>query len=321
MDYFDLHCDTAGECFCRNLPLTSDKLHFKLCKGGKLDRWVQIFAIWISDDLRGKEALEHFEKVLFNFKKEVEANDDKIKLCQHISDVENAFKEKKCAALTSCEGGSPFACEYGISLAKELGVKLITLTWDGENELGFGCQSGSDLGLKPVGKLLLKQMQKNNIAVDVSHLNRAGFFDAVSSGAKVIATHSNSEAVLLKRRRESLDRAFSCRRSLNDEQIKILIDAGGLIGINFYKSYLGDKGDDGFEAVFEHMEHIFELGGENVLAVGSDFDGCDIGAQLCSTEKIPALYAYLLQKGMSERLLKKIFFANSYNFFKIILQS
>lgn len=108
---------------------------------------------------------------------------------------------------------------------------------------------------------------------------------------------------------------------MNDEQIKILIDAGGLIGINFYKSYLGDKGDDGFEAVFEHMEHILKLGGENVLAVGSDFDGCDIGAQLCSIEKIPDLYAYLLQKGMNERLLKKIFFGNSYNFFKIILQS
>ena len=119
-------------------------------------------------------------------------------------------------------------------------------------------------------------MRDLGIVADVSHLNRAGFYDAVSSGARVIASHSNSESVLLKTRKDSDDEFFSCRRSLNDEQIKLLIECDGLIGINFCKSFLGDEGDDGFEAVYRHMSHILSLGGEDVLAIGSDFDGCEI---------------------------------------------
>lgn len=321
MDIFDLHCDTAGECLNRGKALYDGDLHINLCKGRQLDKWIQLFAIWIPDNLRGKTALDYFEKVLRNFKSEISKNDDKIELCQGISDVKRNLESKKCAAILTCEGGSPFAESGGADLAKEYGVKLITLTWNDENELGYGCQSGIDLGLKPAGKALLKQMERMNIAADVSHINRAGFYDAVSSGAKVIASHSNSEAILLKTRKESQDRFFSCRRSLNDEQIKLLIECGGLIGINFCKSFLGDEGDDGFEAVYRHMEHMLELGGENVIAIGSDFDGCEINPELAGVDKIPALRAYLSEKGINNLILDKIFFENAYKFFKNILQN
>ncbi len=321
MNLFDLHCDTAGECFNRKMPLKDGDLHINLCKGKRLDKWAQLFAIWIPDELRGKAALEYFENVLLNFKNEISANNDKIQLCQCVSGFDNALKSKKCAAILTCEGGSPFAENDGVFIAKEHGVKLITLTWNAENELGYGCQSGIDSGLKSAGKELLKQMEKLKIAADVSHLNRAGFYDAISSGARVIASHSNSEAVLLKTRKDSEDKFFSCRRSLNDEQIKLLIECGGLIGINFCKSFLGDEGDDGFEAVYRHMAHILDLGGENALAIGSDFDGCEINQELAGVDKIPFLRAFLAQKGIDNLILDKIFFENSNNFFKIILQS
>ncbi|MBQ7838426.1 MAG: membrane dipeptidase [Clostridia bacterium] len=321
MNIFDLHCDTAGECFNRKMPLCDGNLHINLCKGEQLDKWVQLFAIWIPDELRSKAALEYFENVLLNFKNETSENNDKIQLCQRVSDLDNALNNKKCAAILTCEGGSPFAEKDGILIAKEHCVKLITLTWNAENELGYGCQSGVDSGLKPVGKELLKQMEKHRIAADVSHLNRAGFYDAISSGARVIASHSNSEDVLLKTRKDSEDKFFSCRRSLNDEQIKLLIECGGLIGINFCKSFLGDEGDDGFEAVYRHMAHILDLGGENALAIGSDFDGCEINPELAGIDKIPALRGFLARKGINNLILDKIFFENSNNFFKNILQS
>lgn len=321
MNLFDLHCDTAGECFNRKMPLCDGNLHINLCKGAELDVWAQLFAIWIPDGLRGKNALEYFEKVLANFKNEIPKNNDKIQLCQGISDFDKAMKNRKCAAILTCEGGSPFAESDSIFIAKEHGVKLITLTWNAENELGYGCQSGVDLGLKPAGKVLLKQMEKLNMVADVSHLNRPGFYDVVSSGAKVIASHSNSETVLKKTRKDSEDKFFSCRRSLNDEQIKLLVECGGLIGINFCKSFLGDEGDDGFEAVYRHMAHILDLGGENVLAIGSDFDGCEINPELAGIDKIPALREFLTQKGINNLILDKIFFENSNKFFKNILQS
>ena len=163
-------------------------------------------------------------------------------------------------------------------------------------------------------------MERLNIVADVSHLNTAGFYDAVSSGARVIASHSNSKSVLEKTRKDSEDKFFSCRRNLDDNQIKVLVEHGGLIGLNFCKSFLGDEGDDGFEAVYRHMAHILDLGGENVLAIGSDFDGCEISPELDSVDKIPNLYSFLSEKGVDKPLLEKIFFENAENFFKTVLQ-
>ncbi len=320
MRLFDLHCDTAGECFNRKVPLLSNELHIDLCKGEELDKWAQVFAVWIPDEYRGECAATYLGNVLDCFEKEVNRNSRKIKLCQSLSDVENAFETGRCAAITAVEGASPLATDYGAELVKRYSVKLVTLTWNAENEFGFGCQSGCDSGLKPLGKALLNNLREQNIAADVSHLNRAGFYDAISSGARVIASHSNSERVLLKSRRESEDRCFSCRRSLNDEQIKLLIESKGLIGINFCRSFLGDEGDDGFEAAYRHIAHILNLGGENVLAIGSDYDGCEINPELCGIDKIPSFGAFLTQKGLSNALVEKIFFGNAMNFFKNILQ-
>lgn len=321
MNLFDLHCDTAGECFNRKMSLYNGNLHYNLCKGNILDKECRLFAIWIPDELRGNDAVEYFENVLLNFKNEISLCNSKIKLCQDFLDLKEAENSGKCAAILTCEGASPFAYDGGIERAKELGVKLITLTWNSENEIGYGCQSGCDSGLKPLGKHLLRDMERLNIVADVSHLNTAGFYDAVSSGARVIASHSNSKSVLEKTRADSEDKFFSCRRSLDDEQIKLLVESGSLIGINFCKSFLGDEGDDGFEAVYRHMSHILELGGENVLSIGSDFDGCEINQELSGVDKIPALEEFLLEKGIGKELAEKIFYKNAYNFFKNVLQN
>ncbi len=321
MNLFDLHCDTAGECFNRKISLYDGELHYNVCKAKKLDKECRLFAIWIPDELRGEEAEKYFENVLLNFRNEILLNESEIKLCQGFGDLKESEKNGKCAAILTCEGASPFAYEGGIDRANEYGVKLITLTWNGENEIGYGCQSGSDSGLKPLGKRLLKDMERLNIVADVSHLNTAGFYDAVSSGARVIASHSNSKTVLKKMRADSKDKFFSCRRNLDDEQIKILAECRGLVGINFCKSFLGDEGDDGFEAVCRHMAHILELGGEDILAIGSDFDGCEINPLLSGVDKMPDLEAFLLGKDFGQELVDKIFYKNAYNFFKNILQS
>lgn len=320
MKLFDLHCDTAGECFKQKIPLKSNDLHIDLCKGKSLDKWVQVFAIWIPDELRGEAALEYFRSVYENFNEEIRLNADEIKLCQRFSEIESEKKQPLCKALLACEGGSPFAFEGGIRLVKSYGVKVMTLTWNAENELGFGCQSGSENGLKPLGKRLLGEMADCGIVADVSHLNRRGFYDAIDSPAAVIASHSNSVSVLSETRADSEDKFFSCRRLLDDEQIRLLSQRGGLIGINFCKSFLGDEGDDGFEAAYRHICRMLELGAENSIAIGSDYDGCEINPELCGIDKMTDFESFLLGRGLGKELTDKIFFKNSYNFFKNILQ-
>ena len=62
-------------------------------------------------------------------------------------------------------------------------------------------------------------------------------------------------------------------------------------------------------------------GGEHILAIGSDFDGCEINPELAGVDKIPALAAFLRDKGFDTGLIEKIFYENAYIFFKNILQN
>ncbi|MCK5743021.1 MAG: membrane dipeptidase, partial [Chlorobi bacterium] len=115
------------------------------------------------------------------------------------------------------------------------------------------------------GKELIKELNKLGIIVDVSHLNEAGFDDLLKiSDTPFAATHSN---------------CFSIRehpRNLKDEQIKEIIARKGFIGMNFYSEFLGDKDDDNTVLInkfLKHVEHVLELGGEDVLGLGADYDG------------------------------------------------
>ena len=321
MKLFDLHCDTAGECLRQGITLRDGAQHINLCKGKCLDTWAQCFAVWIPDELRGADALAYFLRVAENFRRELDANAGIIRQCKTFPEMEAALTQGKCAAILTLEGASPLAVPGGLDQLDTLGVKLVTLTWNDENEFGFGCQSGSENGLKPAGKALLRALAARGIIVDVSHLNRAGFYDVLESEAAVAASHSDCERVLLDTCRESEDRFFSCRRSLNDDQIRALIDRGGLIGLNFCRSFLGDPGDDGMEAVLRHAAHILDLGGERTLAIGSDFDGCDIHPALAGVDRMPDLRAFLAAHGFDAPLLERIFFENAMNFFKKVLQN
>lgn len=313
MKLFDLHCDTVGECYKQKKPLFDSDLHISLCKGKHLDKWAQTFAVWIPDELRGDAAREYFNNVLLNFRNELSLNSAQIELCQRNSDIKRINSEGKCAALLACEGASPFAFEGGAQAAFECGVKLITLTWNDENEAAFGCQSGVDKGLKPLGKALISDMARLGIAADVSHLNREGFYDVIDAGVPVLASHSNSVKVLTD---TCKDDDVAVRRNLNDDQIRLLINAGGLIGLNFCDRFLGSLGNDGFDAVYRHAAYMLELGAEDCLAIGSDYDGCHMADELCGIEQMPALRDYLAGRGFGAELLDKIFYDNALNFFE-----
>lgn len=323
MNFFDLHCDTAGECAKQGVPLAENGMQLNLCKGETLDKWAQCFAIWVPDEYRGEGAEHYFDNALAYFQNQLRENSETIKLCKDKSDFAAATTQGACAAFLTLEGGSA-ACGKGrLEKLKQDGVKLITLTWNADNEIAGGCQSGTECGFTPFGKSFVRELERLNIIADVSHINRPSFFElmGMETDVPVVASHSDCDAVLAKTRKEGLDTFFSRRRALTDEQIRLLIERGGLIGINFCNGFLGDPGDDGFEAVYRHMVHILESGGEKVLAIGSDFDGCQMNAELDSPDKMPNLYEYLLGRGLEKGLLERIFFGNAREFFLNVLQN
>lgn len=311
MNFFDLHCDTIGECSIKNLPLRENNMHISLEKGAYLDKWAQVFAIWMPDEHRGKDAADYFDKVFARYEEELDKNSDMILPCTSVNDLERAEKEHKTASILGVEGGSVLCGDINrIAYIKEKGVKVLTLTWNDANEIGDGCFSENKGGLTPFGKKAVAELVSAGIVPDVSHLSRKGFYDVCeATDSAFIASHSNS------------DKVYSHPRNLIDEQIDELIRRKGLIGINFYNKFLSDNLEAGFEGVLRHVYRILERGGEKTLAMGSDFDGCDIATELAGIDKIPALWQYLNKNGIPETTLQDCFYENARKFFVNVLQA
>ena len=182
-----------------------------------------------------------------------------------------------------------------------MGVRVLSLVWNGENELAGGVQS--EIGLTDMGKEAVRELERNRIIVDVSHLNTLGFWDLCEVAERpFIATHSNCFEICPH------------KRNLDDLQIQEIIHRKGLIGINFYPIFINGESDASFQEIRRHIRHILSLGGEDVLAVGSDFDGAAMPSRLDRIEKVPDWHQNLL-KHFEPELVEKITFGNAQRFF------
>ena len=133
------------------------------------------------------------------------------------------------------------------------------------------------------------------MAVDVSHLNEAGFYDLLDGIAPLMASHSCARAL--------------CNhiRNLTDDQLRQLFRAGGFVGVNFCSDFLSEDGRADVNRVIDHMAHMCDLGGENHVGFGSDFDGIDdwpVG--LRHAGQITNLIEGLRRRGFGEELVEKI---------------
>ena len=189
-------------------------------------------------------------------------------------------------------------------LAK-LGVKVITITWNGSNELANGCMAKDIGGLTKVGEEAICEMERYGIVPDVSHLNEAGFWDVASvTRYPFIASHSVSMSV------------NKHPRNLRDEQVKLLCDRGGLIGLTVCKEQLGEQS---FDYVYRHLNRYLELGCENTVALGFDLDGTTVLPEWQGIAVYDQFSEYLEKHGVGSEMIDKLFFGNAYCFFSDLL--
>ena len=200
--------------------------------------------------------------------------------------------------ILSCEGGEML--EGSIARFDEFmaaaRLRMIALTWNFENEIGYPAAGGEKKGLKPFGFELVRAMDAAGVRADVSHLNEAGFWDLMERAALApIATHSDCRWLC------------DVPRNLTREQVKALIDRRGFIGINFYSDFLKADGRATLDDVVRHIDAICEMGGEHVLGFGSDFDGIEAWPDgLGDPSGFPVLLDALRRRGYSEATLQGI---------------
>lgn len=169
-----------------------------------------------------------------------------------------------------------------------------TLTWNHTAGICGSCIE--DFPLTGWGKGIVRLLEQNGVHPDLSHAGRKAFFSVFDNAQAPIVTHSCADAVT------------SHRRNLTDEQIRLMISRNSLLGINFYSDFCGGTMD----SLVRHILHILDLGGENILAIGSDFDGCSsLPDGLSSPADFDNLYRTLLKNGLDQGIIEKIFYKNA----------
>ncbi len=304
MRFFDLHCDTFYR-MASNDNLFKNKFHVSISKGRNLKPWIQCFAIWIPDELSADQGFELFKNLYKKFKIEC-TNKPYIRQCFNFDDIYNINKENKIGAILTLENSKPLGTNLKrLKFLKDCGVKIITLTWNGDSLVGSGCEIKNSKGLTKFGQNLIELMNEYSIVPDVSHASDKLFYDVIEYSKKPkIATHANSRSVC------------NHKRNLTDDQFNLIKKAGGIVGINFCKYFLSENIISNFSDIRYHIDHFLSLGGEKTIAIGSDFDGADMSEEMLGIESIISLYEYFLKSGYNEQIIKDIFFNNSYNFFQ-----
>lgn len=307
MRLFDLHCDTLYECEKQNVSLERNSLHLDLIRGGQYATWCQVFAVWMPDTLRGEAAFDRCCQVLRFARAQAQQYSHRLRLVDTAEELSAAVQGGICGGILAVEGGSALAGRLeAVAALRALGVRVLTLTWNGENEWGYGCGCHSTEGLKPFGKRAVAELERQGILPDVSHLNEAGFWDVADAvSGPFMASHSVLRAV------------HDHPRNLTDAQFAEICRRGGLVGLNLCEAQLGEQTMDRW---YRHLEHGLSLGGEHTIAVGGDLDGTDLPAAWSGIAFAEKLAAYLAQKGYSDELLDRIFFQNAFKFFQATLQ-
>ncbi len=303
----DAHCDTAGEILKRNEALYTNERHVSLERIQCFDSYVQFFAAWVSQN--EPQPFLCAEQKLKNLKKEIEKNKNVIEEVRSYSEILSVIERNKCGAILALEDGRSLEGKReNLYRFYDMGVRAVCLAWNDDNELTDGIASERGGGLTAFGKEILREMNRLHMIADVSHITEKGFWDVAElSNSPFMASHSNCKAIC------------GHRRNLTDEQIDAVIDKCGFIGINLYSDFLSDDGEAEIGTILKHTEHILELGGEDILGLGSDFDGMEhLPAGMYHAGDYMKLFDEMQKIGYSDVLIDKISHKNMLNFIQRI---
>lgn len=297
-----MHCDTLTVCADRGLNLSDCGLQTDLSALRQSGCAAQCFAVFTQD-----KPLSEFERYVDFFKRS-----GAFAICG-AGDLLRCLKGDICGAILTAENlgfiGEDLSLLYRI---KDSGVKMASLVWNKENSLAYpnlvfknglpDFAKREKRGLKPLGRQAAEILDGMGVIIDISHLSDGGAEELLDNRKiPLAASHSGAQGVC------------NVSRNLSDALIRKIADCGGVVGVNFCKDFLG--GGDTFGAVYAHIKYLIDVGGEDVIAFGSDFDGIPPCDKLESCLKMPALLRYLSDK-LPARTVEKLCYENFLRVFK-----
>jgi membrane dipeptidase len=306
------------------------------------------FSIWIDGRIMGPPAVEKALDQIDAVHENVRKYSKDMVLCRTAGEVREAHKQGKIAALIGVEGGHMIGNDIRVlRMFGNLGVRYMTLSHFYNDEWA---DSSTDKpvhnGLTDFGKDIVREMNRQGIMVDISHVSDKTFYDALEvSKAPLMASHSSCRAIC------------NHPRDMSDEMIKALAAKGGVIQINYERSFIDQAYKDAYdkvsggvvaamekvtkecagdeacvgrkikdmetqmeasgalprvswEKIIEHIDHVVKLAGADHVGLGSDFDGATMPDGMEDCSKLPKITEALVRKGYADDDIRKILGGN-----------
>lgn len=317
MNYIDLHCDTLTACADGKKELIDCNLQTDVLKLKKSGCAAQCFAIFTN----GSDSKAKFGEYLSFYNSALSKHGDFLFPVTNFSHLAKAQAQNKIGSMLTVENlGFTQGNPDEIQKLKNSGVIMASLVWNDKNacaEPNLVFENGlprfdknNENGLTERGKAAAELLDELKIIIDISHLSDGGVSDLLENRKiPLVASHSNAAA------------DCNVSRNLTDAQIKKIAGCGGVIGVNFCKDFLTDKNGifNAFDAVYRHISRILAVGGEDVPAFGSDFDGIPAYKELEDCTRMPALLNYLNLRGLKSSVLEKMCTLNFVRVFKEVI--
>ncbi len=212
----------------------------------------------------------------------------------------------RCSLENACylgEGADNGLIGALFDLIYQINPLCASLCWNNENAFAYGCSL--DGGIKRLGKSFVRFLNENNIPLDLAHISEQGFYEGVYLSDKPLCTHS------------ALWSVFPHRRNLKKEQIKLLLEKGGIFGLIGVNHFLCEKTENARAAFLRHIDEYLQNFGVKGLCLGTDFFGSDAplfkggdySSYLDFADELKGL-------GLSDFEVERVFYRNAIGFFK-----
>ncbi len=180
----------------------------------------------------------------------------------------------------------------------------VSFTWNGENSLGYGCDFQEE-DLKNEGISLIKKVNDYNVAIDCAHVSRKGFYTLADRANTFLCSHT------------AFDGVYKHKRNITDEQIKIIIEKGGVVGLCLYSDFLSNKKRATINDIVLHIDYFVNKFGYDNLCIGTDFFGAkNFVSNINNYQKMIKIVEKLKKIGYNIKAVESIFFENAIKFLK-----
>ena len=238
------------------------------------------------------------------------SSDGAVQIVTDAAGLDRCVAGEALGIVLSLEGAEPIDTDLtALDGWYAAGIRSVGLVWSRPSAFGFGvpfrfpASPDTGPGLTDAGLALVRRCADLGIAVDVSHLNAAGFADVARLGrAPIVASHSACHALC------------PSTRNLIDDQLREIARSGGIVGIVFAAPFIRpdgrDEPDTPLSTLVAHVRHAVDVAGIDHVGLGSDFDGATMPSALCDASRLPALLDALRDDGFSADEVERIAFAN-----------